>query len=106
MNVKGLIGYNVFETADHVCAAIRLYEEGIREMEDIINGVHQMHFCGIKNSLFARELFIYLLENEETQEAFLELFFEQYMECNSAMTAYDITVNKIGEAVWVTLSMI
>ena len=101
MNVKGLIGYNVFETADHVCAAIRLYEEGIREMEDIINGVHQMHFQGIKNSLFAHKLFTYLLENEEMQEAFLDLFFEHYMECNDAMTAYDATVNKIkiGEAV-------
>ena len=101
MNVKGLIGYNVFETADHVCAAIRLYEEGINEMEDIIRGVHQMHFRGIKNPLFAHKLFTYLLENEEMQEAFLDLFFKHYLEYENAMAAFDATVNKIkiGEAV-------
>lgn len=100
MNIKGLIGYNVFETADHICAALRLYEEGIREMEDIINGVHQMHFRGVKDALFAHKLFTYLLEHEEMQEGFIELFMEHYLEYENAMAAFDATVNKIkiGEA--------
>lgn len=99
MNIKGLIGYNVFETADHVCAALRLYEEGIREMEDIINGVHQMHFLGVKDALFAHKLFTYLLEHEEMQESFIELFMEHYLKYGDAMAAFDASVNqiKIGE---------
>jgi hypothetical protein len=104
MNVKGLIGYNVFETANNVCSAIRLYKEGIRTMEDIINGVHQMHFIGIDNTTFASRIFNKLLEmqdSQEAQEAFLELFFEYFMEFEQEMTVYDMTVNKItiGEAV-------
>lgn len=97
--VKGLIGYNVFETADNVCAAVRLYKEGIRTMDDIINGVHQMHFIGIDDVVFASRIFNKLLEiqdSQDSQEAFLELFFEHFMECESEMTAYDMTVNKIA----------
>jgi hypothetical protein len=100
MNIKGLIGYNVFETANNICAAIRLFEEGIREMEDIINGVHLMHFQGVKNAMFAHKLFTYLLEHEDMQEGFIELFMEHYLEYEDAMAAFDATVNqiKIGEA--------
>ena len=100
MNIKGLIGYNVFETANNICAAIRLYEEGIREMEDIINGVHQMHFQGVKDALFAHKLFDYLLDHEDAQEGFIELFMEYYLKCANALAAFDATVNKIkiGEA--------
>lgn len=98
MNVKGLIGFNAFETADNVCGAIRLYNEGLREMQDLVNGVHQMHFIGIKDEVFASRIFNKLLEmqdSQEAQEAFLELFFEHFMECDYALQAYELTVNKI-----------
>lgn len=104
MEIKGLIGFNVFETANNICAAIRLYKEGIRTMEDIINGVHQMHFIGIDNIVFASRIFNKLLEmqdSQEAQEAFLELYFKYFAESEHEMAAYDMTVNKIalGEAV-------
>ena len=100
MNIKGLIGYNVFETANNICAAIRLFEEGIREMEDIINGVHLMHFQGVKDVLFAHKLFDYLLDHEDSQEGFIEMFMEHYFKYNNAVAAFDSTVYKIkiGEA--------
>lgn len=100
MNIKGLIGYNVFETANNICAAIRLFEEGVREIEDIINGVHLMHFQGVKDALFAHKLFDYLLDHEDAQEVFIEMFMENFLKCENALAAFDATVNKtkIGEA--------
>ena len=59
-----------------------------------------MHFQGVKDALFAHKLFDYLLDHEDTQEVFIEMFMENFLKCENALAAFDATVNKIkiGEA--------
>lgn len=100
MNVKGLIGYNAFQTAENVCGAIRLYNLGMRELKDIIEGIHTMHFLDIDDVPFAQTLFQYLTNWQEPQEGLLEMFFKNFTEGMSPMQALSTAVNliHIGEA--------
>ena len=97
MNIKGLLGYNAFQTAENVCGAIRLYNLGVREMPDIVHGIHTMHFLDIEDVPFAQTLFQYLTNWQEVQEDLLELFFENYLSGVSPMQALSLATNTIQE---------
>lgn len=95
MNIKGLIGYNAFCTANNICGALRLYKAGVREMEDIVNGIRQMNFIGLDDLLFAKDLINALIDNIDKQEELVEAFFMNYLEGVPELQAIDIAISQV-----------
>jgi hypothetical protein len=79
VDVNGLIGYNILETANNIVGAVRLYEMGIREMDDIIHGIHQVKFLGIPDKEFAEDLVKFLFNYEPQLETFISYFIEDFL---------------------------
>lgn len=97
METKALVGYNVLQTAENLCGAIILYKAGVREMEDIINGVHQMHFIDIGEPMFIMGLIKALVETpQEKHELFVKAFTENFLEFEDELEALHQTKEEYG----------
>ena len=95
MNVNNVIGENAFQTAEMVYTVVQVHEEGKVDVDVLVQCINSVSIMGIKDPVFAETLFQYLVKNQKSMKAFVDLFFKYYTTGMTPMQALSIVINKL-----------
>jgi hypothetical protein len=96
MDVKNLIGYNAFQTAENVYTVVKHYKEPRMSLELMIDKIYNFQTVGIEDTAFAKTLFQYLLQYQQKQEALVKRFIEYLINGEEPMKALSKAVNSLS----------